>query len=628
MPTPRLALPYIVQSQAQKEVTHNEALNLLDIMVQAAVLDRDRLEPPAAPVAGACHIVAAGATGAWAGQAGSIAVWIGTAWRFVAPWPGFQAYVASEGLHRTWDGAGWIVAGGDIAIGAVSGLADALDGKLDVAAIGASVQGHDPVLDALAALDLAADRLIHATGADTLATSLLTALGRALAGADNGAAARGLIGAAARPARDMPARRHALATAWTVRTSPADLQWQGVCWSPELGLLCAVAGDGSGNRVATSSDGVNWTSRASAVDNIWSGVCWSAECGIFCAIANDGAGNRVMTSPDGITWTARTSAADNIWSSICWSAERGLFCAVATSGTGNRVMTSPDGITWTARASAADNSWFSVCWSAELGLFCAVAYTGAGNRVMTSPDGIAWTARASAADNNWLSVCWSPDLGLFCAVANSGTGNRVMTSPDGIAWTLRASAADNAWRAVVWAAELGLLCAIANSGTGNRVMTSADGISWIIGASAADNNWRALCWAGALGLFCATGVSGAGARMMTSPVWPGHLSRRRNIPGYAARGDASAVLTPGLDGVFQHVTATLTADRVLTLSATGAVAGDLFEIRRGGGGAFTLAIVDGGPAGGTLRTGSAGLAFTGRYVFSGSNWVELSFLAA
>lgn len=539
MPTPRLALPYIVQSQAQKEVTHNEALNLLDIMVQAAVLDRDRVEPPAAPVAGAGHIVAEGATGAWAGQAGNIAVWIGTSWRFVVPRPGFQSYVVSEGLHRTWDGAAWIVAGGDIAIGAVAGLADALDGKLDVAAIGGSVQGHDPVLDALAALDLAADRLIHATGADTLATSSLTVLGRAVAGAGNGAAARGLIGAAMRPVRDMPARRHALATAWTLRPAPADLQWQGVCWSPELGLLCAVAGDGSGNRVATSPDGINWTLRASAVDNIWSAVCWSSDLGLFCAVASDGTGNRVMTSPDGIAWTARASAADNVWSSVCWSSELGLFCAVANSGTGNRVMTSPDGITWTARASAADNSWFSVCWSSELGLFCAVAYTGAGNRVMTSPDGIAWSA----------------------------------------------------------------------------------------GASAADNNWRALCWAGAPGLFCATGVSGVGTRVMTSPVWPGRPIRRRHIPGYAARGDASAVLTPGADAVFQHVTAALTADRVLTLSTTGAVAGDLFEIRRSGGGAFALAIVNGGPAGGTLRGGGAGVAFTGRYVFTGSNWIELSYLA-
>lgn len=33
MATPHLALPYIVQAQAQKEVTHNEALNRLDVLV-------------------------------------------------------------------------------------------------------------------------------------------------------------------------------------------------------------------------------------------------------------------------------------------------------------------------------------------------------------------------------------------------------------------------------------------------------------------------------------------------------------------------------------------------------------------------------------------------------------------
>ena len=36
-----LLLPYILASQAQKHVTHNEALRLLDAMVQLSVLDRD-----------------------------------------------------------------------------------------------------------------------------------------------------------------------------------------------------------------------------------------------------------------------------------------------------------------------------------------------------------------------------------------------------------------------------------------------------------------------------------------------------------------------------------------------------------------------------------------------------------
>ena len=93
-----------------------------------------------------------------------------------------------------------------------------------------------------------------------------------------------------------------------------------------------------------------WLSSTSAADNDWWGVCWSPELGLFCAVAAIGTGNRVMTSPDGITWTTRTSAANNGWRSVCWSPELGLFCAVAISGTGNRVMTSVSGNTFTYRS--------------------------------------------------------------------------------------------------------------------------------------------------------------------------------------------------------------------------------------------------------------------------------------
>ena len=83
-----------------------------------------------------------------------------------------------------------------------------------------------------------------------------------------------------------------------------------------------------------------WTTRTSAADNNWLGVTWSPELGLFCAVASSGTGDRVMTSPDGIVWTSRTSAADNTWYAVTWSPELGLFCAVSASGTGNRVMTS------------------------------------------------------------------------------------------------------------------------------------------------------------------------------------------------------------------------------------------------------------------------------------------------
>ncbi|WP_283471851.1 hypothetical protein [Methylosinus trichosporium] len=317
-------------------------------------------------------------------------------------------------------------------------------------------------------------------------------------------------------AANIPQRNWVTSNAWLSSTTPADNNWFSVCWSPELGLFCAVGYSGVGNRVMTSPDAINWTLRTSAADIQWRSVCWAREIGLFVAVADSGAGNRVMTSPDGIAWTSRTSAADNEWRAVCWSPELGLLVAVAQTGSGSQVMTSPDGINWTLRTSPGTNYWRSVCWAPELGLFVAAAANGTGNRIMTSPDGINWTRRTSAADNNWLAICWSPELGLLVCVANSGTGNRVMTSPDGITWTLRTSAADNTWSGICWSPELGLLVAVSSGGIGNNVMTSPDGTNWTTRASATDNSWNSVCWSRELGLFAAIAVSGTGNRAMTS----------------------------------------------------------------------------------------------------------------
>ena len=47
--SPHLLLPYILAAQAQKHVTHNEALRLLDAMVQLSVLNLSLTAPPASP---------------------------------------------------------------------------------------------------------------------------------------------------------------------------------------------------------------------------------------------------------------------------------------------------------------------------------------------------------------------------------------------------------------------------------------------------------------------------------------------------------------------------------------------------------------------------------------------------
>ena len=105
--TTRLKLPFIAAAQAQKHVTHNEALLALDVLVQAAVLDRDMNIPPASPAKGDAYIVAATATGDWAGHEGDIAAWVDGVWRFHAPAKGWRAWVADEDALYIHDGAAW-----------------------------------------------------------------------------------------------------------------------------------------------------------------------------------------------------------------------------------------------------------------------------------------------------------------------------------------------------------------------------------------------------------------------------------------------------------------------------------------------------------------------------------------
>ena len=106
-----LLLPYILASQAQKHVTHNEALRLLDAMVQLAVLDRDLTTPPVSPADGDRYLVASGATGLWAGWDLNVAFWVDGVWMRLVPRPGWLAWIAAEQAFVVWNGSAWDLVG-------------------------------------------------------------------------------------------------------------------------------------------------------------------------------------------------------------------------------------------------------------------------------------------------------------------------------------------------------------------------------------------------------------------------------------------------------------------------------------------------------------------------------------
>lgn len=105
--SPRLDLPFIQPSQAQKHVTHNEAVELLDAVVQMRLEDVDVNDPPTSPGEGEAWSVSETPTGSWAGNGGRIASWRNNGWLFIEPQAGWVAWVGAQNRIFAFDGTHW-----------------------------------------------------------------------------------------------------------------------------------------------------------------------------------------------------------------------------------------------------------------------------------------------------------------------------------------------------------------------------------------------------------------------------------------------------------------------------------------------------------------------------------------
>lgn len=96
----------------QGEAHYAELLKFLrgiDGLVMGSVKDKDLTAPPGSPTDGDRYIVAAGATGAWAGQGGKIARYssMQAAWEFYTPKEGWRAHVEDEDALYRHTGTAW-----------------------------------------------------------------------------------------------------------------------------------------------------------------------------------------------------------------------------------------------------------------------------------------------------------------------------------------------------------------------------------------------------------------------------------------------------------------------------------------------------------------------------------------
>ena len=105
--TGRFDLPLILPSQAQKHVTHNEALTLIDGLFHLVIKTFGETTPPVTAQIDDAFVIGASPTGAWFGQAGNIAFNSDVGWRFLPPRQGIIALNAATAKLVVYDQSAW-----------------------------------------------------------------------------------------------------------------------------------------------------------------------------------------------------------------------------------------------------------------------------------------------------------------------------------------------------------------------------------------------------------------------------------------------------------------------------------------------------------------------------------------
>lgn len=108
--TTNLGMPELDQGQKNADITHNEALNILDLVVQAVVQDMTHTAPPTG-VEGEMYIPLATASGDWTGWENDLAGYVNGVWIRIVPQAGWIIYNLDTAKRMSWSGSAWIEAG-------------------------------------------------------------------------------------------------------------------------------------------------------------------------------------------------------------------------------------------------------------------------------------------------------------------------------------------------------------------------------------------------------------------------------------------------------------------------------------------------------------------------------------
>jgi hypothetical protein len=105
----RHQLPYLAVAQAQKEITHNEAVLAMDALLHP-VVEGEINTPPTITAGlqqGKCWLIGQSPTGIWQGKPGQIAYWTGSSWRYFPPVDGMRVRNNNLMVDQIWASGTW-----------------------------------------------------------------------------------------------------------------------------------------------------------------------------------------------------------------------------------------------------------------------------------------------------------------------------------------------------------------------------------------------------------------------------------------------------------------------------------------------------------------------------------------
>lgn len=127
----RLGITELSETQNNRSVTVNEAIAKLEAgsALYGCVSVGDT-SPPGSPAEGDQYVIGGSPTGAWSGKAKYIANFFNSAWVFIPPLPGAQAYATDEDAYYYYDGSTWALTSTSGGLGDVTGPASAVAANL------------------------------------------------------------------------------------------------------------------------------------------------------------------------------------------------------------------------------------------------------------------------------------------------------------------------------------------------------------------------------------------------------------------------------------------------------------------------------------------------------------------